>query len=121
MPERIVAIDPGGTNGCCLFVGNTLSAHREITSLNALYQWIVRRKPTVIVVEDFHGGFARNAAAPREAIGVVKLTAEKLKVPLVIQQPNAQLTFRKKAEIIVSGRHERSAVAHALYYLSKVR
>ena len=118
---RVVAVDPGGTTGLCLLDGREVVASHEVSTLPGLWAWLRGHPADVMVVERFTGGGGREAAAPLMACGVAELAAADTRAALVYQTPQAQNRYR--AEVAGAhhgvGRHARSAIAHALYYLDR--
>lgn len=127
---QFVSIDPGKHVGIALCNNlnifcdiRTLCGVTSDDTLEELCEYIEARIRFLdyIVVEafkmvSFHG---QNLEAI-EQIGVIKLISRVNNVPYVLQQPSVRKSFESRA-CLCSTPHEKSAIAHGLYFLNKMK
>lgn len=116
---RVMGIDPGGTTGICIIAEHKIEWADELHSLAAVVQCIVKRRPDLIVLEDYLGSRpGRNYRDPVTVIGAVQAIAHLLAIPVVLQVPSDQERFRDTLRKAHRSPHVRSALAHVAFYLA---
>lgn len=133
---RVLGVDPGGTTGWWLYDGMTatdINGQVKFADMTAhLYDTTttVGMIADVVVIEDFAllGGKALAQIGSKfetcQVIGMYKLWAYGLGVPVVLQAPGIKPIAEKWSHIKVPSNHRLShrfdAALHAVYYLVSV-
>lgn len=127
VPKIVVGVDPGDNIG--IFSMKTdprgeFTQWRETTSITCAVDYIFEPVPQVVVVENYivRPHRPQNATQALKTIGVVEYLCNGRGIPMIMQQPSIPDRYKDQAkERVASGRHARSACAHVLYYLDRLR
>lgn len=127
--KLILAVDPGKRNGIALFrdeldgelvVNMVMSVDELITWLNTVENGL-----SAIVYEDFIIAPGKNHGSKGEAmqtIGILKMAANRLRIPITKQRPENRLTGAKWAGEKVPKGHMpdiQSARLHGIFYMRR--
>jgi len=115
---RLVGIDPGKHIGMSFWSDGEFVDGIEASSIPDMRSRLDMWSPSVVVVEDFRGGYAHtNHRDPLMVLGAVLQWCDIRGVPYKIQSPSI-LKFRlPQVAGLSNNRHIRSASAHVLHYL----
>lgn len=95
--DKVMVLDPGDSTGCLIrdrdgkFYGRTI-----VKDHKKLYDYMVTEKPDIVVYETFQLYPSKamklqwNTFYPCEVIGVIKLTTDLIKAPLIGLQPSVK-------------------------------
>lgn len=129
--KKLVAIDPGRTNGFAFFEGETLQLSGYIKNsheaINRMFELILTFAPDELVVESFrlYPWKAQQQFwsdfETAEIIGIIKHWAWEQKIPVIMQPASNKQPFPderlRKMNVYVPNNHARDAVRHGLYRL----
>ena len=129
----ILAVDPGKTTGCALWVRGSLmttSEYQYPTQFLEFAEEITKRygRDLVLVIEDFviTAGTAKKSPAPwsLKIIGALEWLAHKSDTRVVMQKVGDAKVFATNAKLrqlnlCPPGDHERDACRHLLLYLTR--
>lgn len=122
MTQKIMAFDPGFTTGVAIQDERNLTL-LQVKGLSNVWGLLQTGVPDMIVYESFlYQRRDKVDLRPVEAIGVIKLYAEQLMVPILSQTPAQGKRFWtdekiKKLDLWVPGEpHAMDALRHLLYY-----
>lgn len=139
--KRLVAFDPGGTTGYCIFEYNPEDSDQRprLVESGQLDTWqgirgILEGAPDAVVCESFRV-FAYAAKSmigdemiTSQVIGAMRMICDDLNLSLIFQNPSEKMFFTNKRlreygyipawiEKLHDGRHALDAIRHALYFL----
>jgi hypothetical protein len=131
LPGRLLCLDPGETTGWSLFINGELekAGQFRVDNLNELFMLVTGIAPDHIVMEDYKVYAHRaqqhigSGVTTVQYIGVFKLAAEQLGIPLTLQMAHLAKGFvnDKKLqmwELYQTGaRHANDSIRHGIYYL----
>lgn len=122
MRHRVVGVDPGLNIGMSLFVDGEYSTGAEIRGVPDLLRTLDGWEPSLLVVEDFYGGYATsNQKDPIRVIGACEAWSWLRGTEMVLQSPGILRTRLKLADGLHRSRHVRCSAAHVLHYFRKVQ
>lgn len=123
---KIVGLDPGKTTGAAILYPNGEWTLAQLTTLTALWDFLLQVDPKIIVYERFVPQPRAHDVTAIEHIGVIKLYAQqRYDVNMIPQTPSAAKNFvsdimlRRNDMFSASKgmRHSRDAIRHVVYYL----
>ena len=125
-PQIIMGVDPGDVTGMCTLTVDEDSMtflSGETLSLRDVASHIIDTCPDAVVVENYiiRPHRPQNATQALKTIGVVEYLCNERGIPMIMQQPSIPERYKDQAKEYVAGRHARSACAHVLYYLDRLR
>lgn len=125
----LISFDPGETTGFVLFTMNQdLKMWGELGHEKEIFKLLSKNSIRMVIIEQFKLYPWRSKALywsslrTIEIIGAIKAYCILLKIPFILQDPNAKKFFsNKKLQNLNLYKgfsvHERDAIRHALYYL----
>lgn len=129
MNKLILVVDPGKRNGIALF-RDELDGKLEINtvmSVDEVIDWLnqISVGLSAIVCEDYIIAPGKNSGSKGEAmqvIGILKMTAARLRVPFILQRPEQRLMAAKWAGERIPRGHmpdKQSARLHGIFYMRR--
>jgi len=117
-----MGVDPGKTTGIAVFNESKLLFTCEAKNAATVIKLINQYRPQTIVMEDFfvRRGKPADYKAPIKLIGVIEYHCMSRDILIVMQSPSILRLALKFVPKDAYGPHERSAIAHVMYYL-KIR
>jgi hypothetical protein len=135
---RILAVDPGESNGWCLLDLNedrtvhlvTFGTEKKLVFYRKLREWMqTDYELDAVIAEDFKvrpinaktGSFDWNRMPAPQVLGVLEFFAQSMTIPFVLQQPSIKpVGYGFLGKPYVKGAknaHHLDALAHGMYYL----
>lgn len=104
-----------------LWVEEQYADGHEAQSISEMARQLDRWEPTILIAEDFRGGYAHvNSRDPLLCLGALMLWAKLRGVDLHLQSPSILRTRLPLVGDVHPSKHVRCAAAHVLHYLRKV-
>lgn len=130
-PARLLCVDPGETTGWSLWEDGELVKAGQflVENMNECFMFVTGISPTHMVMEDYRVyGHRRDQHVGSQVvtvqyIGVFKLAAEQLGIPLTLQmawQAKKWATDEKLTQFglyQINARHANDSIRHGIYYL----
>lgn len=115
--RRLIAIDPGGTTGIAVRVGDMQPVTCVTKTPDELWDFLSAGKFTHCVIEDFQANRVdRHMIYTIRLVGGVEASCRLLGIELKKHTPQDRYPFRKEAEEFLRGSkaviHERDALMH---------
>jgi hypothetical protein len=122
---RVIAFDPGEITGIAKYADKLITTEHIKIDLMAIEKCVLDFKPDIVVIEEFklYPSKAKhlvwNQMYPAQVIGVIKLAAKKLDVPVIMQAATIKKFSTTEGCPKDSNIHEKDAYMHLWFYMKK--
>ena len=142
IPKVLLALDPGETTGCCVFIDGNVSEFRQLSTVNKKtrdYEWgiiedfIDEISPDAVIIENYRiyahklEQHSSSDVPTLQLIGAIKYMLHKRNIPYKLQMAQQAKGFVTDDKLKewgmwdVGHKHARDACRHCVYYLVSLR
>ena len=142
IPKVLLALDPGETTGCCVFVDGNVSEFRQLATVNKKtrgYEWsmieefIDEINPDAVIIENYRiyahklEQHSSSDVPTLQLIGAIKYMLHKRNIPYKLQMAQQAKGFVTDDKLKMWGmwdvghKHARDACRHCVYYLVSLK